>query len=378
MRLICTINKPDENPYGFSAYLKKQGIDNEVEEVVLPNENPFYRIWIVDEEKVDKAEKIYKEFQKNPDDERFQKYVEAVVETPETETKGPQKRRRGVLSPSPYGKVSIFIIAACILLFIFSGRSEVPPKIPGIVEAPLFSQVNKALLYDFPRYFELRDEFFKVFPIKDIKSNKIPPPEAETLLREIKATPFWTGIYERVVNHLKDKTYPLAYHGPIFEKISQGEYWRVFTPALLHFNLLHIFFNLLWFIMLGNQIEEKVGSLRYLILIILAAIVSNTIQYLMSGPFFLGLSGVVVALAGFIFARQQKAPWEGYLLNRMTIIFLFAFVFGMFALQSVFFFIQIFTKSDANLAIANTAHIVGGIVGYLLGRLNFYSLKRKI
>ena len=103
-----------------------------------------------------------------------------------------------------------------------------------------------------------------------------------------------------------------------------------------------------------------------------AGIGSNTIQYLMSGPFFIGYSGVVMGLAGFIWMRQRIAPWEGYPIQRVTLIFLAVFVLGMVALQSVSFFIQIFTNIPFVLAIANTGHISGAILGLLLGRSSFF------
>src|SRR5262249_32793246 len=134
----------------------------------------------------------------------------------------------------------------------------------------------------------------------------------------------------------------------------------------------------LWFILLGNQIEFRIGSVRYLLFILITGILSNTAQYLMSGPFFMGLSGIVVGMAAFIWARQQIAPWEGYLLHRFTLIFLAIFVIGMFVLQVLFFFMQIFGKLEMPFGIANTAHLVGGITGYLLGRMRLFTLRPKV
>lgn len=382
MRLLCTITSknPQEDPYAFSAFLKKEGIDNECEAVTLPDEMPIYRIWIVNEDDFPKAQRLYQEFQTYPQDERFLVPLEEIKEGKDDslETK---KENGGFLSPSPYGKLSILIITLCILLFIWSQAkrpsSPLPPQIPDVVQAPLFSQLEKDLLFDYPHYFSLRDQLLKVYTPEDIKEDKTPSSEAQAIINQMQHTPFWSGFYERIVNYFRMKNYPLFYQGPIFEKISQGELWRLLSPAFLHFNLLHIFFNLLWFIVLGNQIEFRIGFWRFLILFLSTAILSNISQYLMSGSFFMGLSGVVVGLVGFIYARQRKAFWEGYLLNKMTFLFLFAFIFGMFALQSIFFFIEIFSRHAPHLVIANTAHIVGGITGYLLGLMPFFSIRHK-
>lgn len=372
MRLICTITSehPDENPFAFSQMLSNRGIENSCEEVILPEGTTFYRIWVTDEEKMGAAQRAYQEYQQNPGRHPFTEppAPNDIEHLPPPETrvkKAPPPRRPSFLSPAPYGRVTIFILLLCGLLYLGGemGRSDLPPKIPGVVELPLFSSIYKPLLFDYPHYFTLRDEL-------------IQSPDNKALLDEIKKSSFWQGLYPLVVNHLKARE-PLAYSGPTFEKIKEGEIWRLFTPAILHFNFLHIFFNILWFILLGNQIEYRIGSIRYLLLILITAVIANIAQYLMSGPIFLGISGVVVGLAGFIWARQQKAPWEGYLLNRATLIFLGAFVFGMCALQILFFIIEISSSHQGIMPIANTAHIVGGIVGYLLGRLSLFRLQKK-
>lgn len=387
MRIICTISPEEsgENPKEFSAYLATQGIQNECEEIQTGT-SPHYRIWVYDEDLISQAQEYYQVYRKNPQDSRYKGLYENIAKTQNEqffqesveETDAPARKRRRILSPAPYGPISIFILITVISLFVWAQIQRgtlVPPKVPGLIQAPLLAPIEKALIYDYPQYFELRDHFFSVYTPKDIEEKKAPSSEARMLLQEIKNTPVWMGFYDRFVTHMRKKEIPLEYSGPIFEKISQGEVWRVFTPALLHFDLLHIFFNILWFILLGNQIEYRIGGFRYLTLIIITAILSNTAQYLMSGPFFMGLSGVVVGMAGFIWARQQVAPWEGYLLHRLTLIFLAIFVVGMFILQLVFFVLQLSGKFELTIGIANTAHLTGAVVGYLLGRLPFFATK---
>ena len=109
-----------------------------------------------------------------------------------------------------------------------------------------------------------------------------------------------------------------------FEKIRQGEVWRLFTPCLLHFDFLHILFNMAWLWILGKQIEERIHWKKLGLLILIVGIVSNTAQYLVSGPSFLGFSGIVVGMAGFIWMRQRNAPWEGYPLSRIVFCFFYS------------------------------------------------------
>ncbi len=363
MRVICTIPAGEEAK-GFSSFLRSKGIPNECEEVSLHGKEPFYRIWVIDEDQVDEAQNLFHTFKQSPQ--------EIEAEPIEIEESPTMARR----APPPFGILSKLIIVTTILIFLWSAFHKgisMPPKIPGIVEAPVLKSIMKDLVFDYPKYFELRDELITIWPAKE----KEPSAEALVMVEKIKATPYWMGIYDRFIRHVRDPSFPLSYSGPMFEKISQGEVWRLFTPALLHYDLLHIFFNLLWFVLLGNQIETRVGKWRFSLLILTSAIASNVSQYLMSGSFFMGLSGVVVALAAFIWARQQVAPWEGYLLQRVTLIFLGIFIFGIFGLQVVFFFLQVFSKVDLTVQIANTAHLVGGVVGYLFGRMKFFALRNR-
>jgi GlpG protein len=107
-------------------------------------------------------------------------------------------------------------------------------------------------------------------------------------------------------------------------------------------------------------------------LVILIAIVSNVAQYLMGGPYFIGISGVVVGLGGFIWMRQRKAPWEGYSVQKSALLLLFFFVGAMVALDGVIWGLRLFFTKLPTLQIANTAHVVGGITGILLGRLPWF------
>lgn len=372
MRPICTITpkEKEESAYEFSYYLKRVGIDNQCEEIISPGAPIEYRIWVVEEEKIKEAEALYEEYHNNPRDPKYRHVL--IMETPPPAVKTNKNGSRN--GKSSYGPFTVVILMSVIALFLwgwFEKGIRMPSIISGITSVPEFPPIDQKLLFDYPKYFELRDSL-----LKNYKEGTALTQEQEAIFQKMRSTPYWNGFYERLVAKIKENK-EIAYHGPIFEKIGQGEVWRLFTPALIHFGFLHIFFNLLWFIMLASQIEFRIGFLRYLTLIVLTAVISNVVQYLMSGFSFMGLSGVVVGLAGFIFARQQVAPWEGYLLQRMTFLFLFIFVMGMFALQLLFFFLELFTSFHIQIAIANAAHLAGGITGYLLGRLRLFSLRTR-
>jgi hypothetical protein len=66
------------------------------------------------------------------------------------------------------------------------------------------------------------------------------------------------------------------------------------------------------------------------------------------------------------------APWEGYLLARATLWFVGVYVVGLFLLQLTAFIVAL-TGTSWLLAtgMANTAHLTGAAVGYLIGRKNW-------
>jgi len=90
--------------------------------------------------------------------------------------------------------------------------------------------------------------------------------------------------------------------------LASGQVWRLFTPDFLHFSWTHIIFNsvMLWF--LGSQIEWFDGRGRLVLLFIITSLFSNGLQYIVSGPFFGGLSGVVYGILGYCWLSQRKAP----------------------------------------------------------------------
>lgn len=186
---------------------------------------------------------------------------------------------------------------------------------------------------------------------------------------------YWRGIYFSLLKNSSLDLFYVIRNSSLFERISQGEVWRIFTPALMHGSLMHIGFNLLWLHVIGQQIERRIGVLRYIALILIAAALSNTAQYLMTGYRFVGLSGVVCAMVCFVWARQQINPWERYQLEASTMRFLSIFVLGLAVLQAFFFWMALWGSRHISLGIANTAHIAGGLVGYALAQLDSFQAR---
>ena len=80
-----------------------------------------------------------------------------------------------------------------------------------------------------------------------------------------------------------------------------------------------------------------------------------------------------MGLAGFIWSRGKIAPWEGYPIQKSTLLFLVLFVLAMFGLQFTSFILHLFSDVNFSPNIANAAHITGAVLGALLGRLSLFS-----
>ena len=105
--------------------------------------------------------------------------------------------------------------------------------------------------------------------------------------------------------------------------IWEGQPWRLFTPMLLHFGWLHIFFNMWWMKDLGTAIERVFSSRYLLVLVLVIAAVSHVLEYVMSGPrIFGGMSGVVYGLFAFIWIRGRFDPSFPYRIPQQLVTFM--------------------------------------------------------
>jgi len=141
----------------------------------------------------------------------------------------------------------------------------------------------------------------------------------------------------------------------------EWQLWRWISHALLHFSIVHIAFNLLWWWQLGGDIEQRLGSGKLIQLFFVSAALSGAGQYWMEGANFGGLSGVVYALVGYLFILGYKAPHLGLSIPRPIVGFMLVWL--------VLGFVQPF------MAIANSAHLVGLVSGVLLGLVDSQRMK---
>lgn len=150
-----------------------------------------------------------------------------------------------------------------------------------------------------------------------------------------------------------------------FSQLGQNhEYWRLITPAFLHFSAVHFIFNVLWWSMLGAQIERKLGMSMLIVLFVVSALCSNVAQAIVSGPAFGGLSGVVYAVLGFVWWTGWLKPAWGLFIPRSIVGFMLVWLVLGYA-------------DVLWVSMANTAHTVGLISGCAMAALLVLGSNRK-
>lgn len=362
MRLVGNIES-EELARKFSRFLKKENIEATLDKEKDANGQLIFPIWIHNEDKILRAKKLFEEFKKKPQDSKYdvptQPAQDFIRETPL-----PLKKKYFYFFTKG-------LIAICAFIYLLNLMQEILISKDKEKMVAVITPIQLALFYDVSPYVLELSKVLREYPLNAFEE---PSKELAERIEDVQSMSQWKGGYVWLLDKLRsEKQEPV---GPMFIKIGQGQIWRVFSPCLLHTTIIHLAFNMLWLWVLGRQIEERITVKKMLLLIIFAGIVSNTLQYLVSGPLFQGFSGIVVAMAGFIWARQKLAPWEGYTLNRSTFLFLAIFVFGMLGLQAILFFLQSFGY-DFALNIANTAHITGGVTGYLFGKSSLFAMETK-
>jgi GlpG protein len=278
----------------FGDFLSVKGIENQVD----PDLHGTWEIWVLDDANIETAKQALDEFTQKPDDPRF------------VETSRAADRKRKQDQQTQVGKRVRMIDGRTIFYS--------PPVPVGILTIILIViSVAVTLLTDFGK----KNQYVQPFSITQYQVK---------------------GIY-------------VHYGEPGLPEVRHGQIWRLFTPMFLHFNFLHIFFNMLWLRDLGSMIEARKSSWMLLLLLLVIAGTSNFAQYLVSGPVFGGMSGVVYGLLGYIWMQGRFDPASKLSLEPQTVLFMI-----------VWFFLCLFGLVGN---IANTVHAVGLVVGIVWGFL---------
>jgi GlpG protein len=152
---------------------------------------------------------------------------------------------------------------------------------------------------------------------------------------------------------------PLIQEGPLVAAprgagaLLTWQFWRWFSPMFIHLGIIHLLFNLWWLKDLGTVLENHLGRWRFLALVLLISGPANVAQFLVSGPLFGGMSGVVYGLLAYLWVRSRFDPFSGLFIDPTTV-----------TIMAIWFFLCLFgVIAD----VANTVHAVGLVMGLLSG-----------
>lgn len=311
----------------FVDYLLTQGIHSKSD----ANSQGEWLIWIHEENQVDQARTELEAFRSNPDDSRYRSAGEEAAGIRKMEQLREKERRKNVhevkhrsvasgtgLSGAPVTKGILIICVVIAAIGMFASNRSV--KDPGLGD-----QIYGGLSFLSPQ---------------DAAAYRVSP-EPNSL-----------------------------------RTIERGQVWRLITPALLHSRfgsmaILHVGFNMYMLFMLGPVLERRMGSFQFLLLNLALALAGNLAQGVIpmliqnyggnlvqyenyyGGVDFLGYSGVIYGLFGYLWIRSNNDPTFGIMINQSSIIILMMW----------FFLCWFGLMGD----IANLAHTGGLVAGMAIG-----------
>lgn len=140
--------------------------------------------------------------------------------------------------------------------------------------------------------------------------------------------------------------------------------WQFVSYMFLHGGLFHILFNMLWFYFMGRDIEDVLGTTRFVFLYIISGVLGGLLWLLLAGSrgICLGASGGVFGLIGAfgaIFATRRITLFIFFIPITMT---------GqtMAICAAVLTLVMMFDGGGSG--VAHLAHLGGGLAGYIYGR----------
>ena len=147
-----------------------------------------------------------------------------------------------------------------------------------------------------------------------------------------------------------------TYHSSLLSPLT---YLRFFTHVLGHSGWSHFMGNAAYILLLGPMMEEKYGSSALVKVIVITAFVTGVINYV----FFPGVA--LCGASGIVFAFIILTSFTGFGAGEIPLTFILIAV--------VFIGQQVFEGAFIRDNVSQLSHIIGGIVGAVIG----YAWNRK-
>jgi len=109
--------------------------------------------------------------------------------------------------------------------------------------------------------------------------------------------------------------------------VRHGQVWRLLTPVFIHMSPWHLLFNAMLVMAIGGLMERERGSMHLLAFVLVAAVISNLAQHVVSGPLFGGLSGIGYGLFGYVWLTGRLDPNSGLQISRESTMLMFVWLF---------------------------------------------------
>lgn len=310
----------DRDAEAFSNHLVTQGVANMVEQSALTSD---WLVWVENDDQLEQATTELETFLAGKADATIERSKRLAQEIRKEQEKNETKRRKNFVdvrtswSSAKRGKtpVTIALVAICVVIaFVTRGGAE------GYVD-----QVGKYLYFANP--------YSSAQPTAD---------DDGTQRVQRPSLPSRAG-----------KSRTSAYRA-MFRDISHGQVWRLVTPMLLHFGVMHILFNMFWLLDLGVMIEAKRSSLFLLSFVLISSAVANVFQVAWSpSPYFGGMSGVVYALFGYVWMKGRFQPELGMGMSNQNVLIMLGWL--------------VLCMTGMLGPIANAAHVGGLVAGVVAG-----------
>ncbi len=163
-------------------------------------------------------------------------------------------------------------------------------------------------------------------------------------------------------------------HGALPNTLPAWE--TIFTGMFMHASIIHIGGNMLFLWIFGNNVEDAMGSVKYLLFYLAGGVAAMGLQVAISPNAIvptLGASGAIAAVLGGYIVLYPRAR----VLTLVLIIFLFTVIelpawvmLGVwFAEQAVFGATNLTTPAGSSGGVAYFAHVGGFVFGLLAVRL---------